>query len=643
MSEEDDSAFKVGDRIGDYEVVSVLGFGATGTVYLTQHTILKKLFAVKVLSSDLSFMPEFVRVFQHEAQIVAALTHENIVPVHNFGECNGYYYYVMDFVNGGTLEDVRRRNGGRLKPEVAIDLMTAVARGLAYAHRYGVVHRDLKPENVLLTRAGVPQITDFGMAHVDRKLIEGRRRLAEQRRARTGAAERLRHIIAPHEAAEAPDETLVESQTQIAIEETATDRPEVEGGTEGYMAPEVARGNAPTTRADVYALGALLHFLLVGETPRAPGEISPEITKLHNKPLEELLARSISASPASRYPTAQEFLNALERVGSAPARHRRTAFVAATAVIALAAISIIFSLGRKAQLREENARVVDTAREFFMIDDMRKKLIEGGHELHTGDGHESAVPPRSASAGKTGAGTTASAEAGTASASNGASAAKVAKSDSGTTGASDGNASANGKSSAKKSDGKVAGETTGTTKKIWSKDEDTRAIANAVRTHSYSEATEREYWEHFCEERTGRQRFSVDFGANGAVVPKLAAGKTAATCALTVPAGTYNIYLRSDGETPKSLIPMRVSVGADQVSRVVQFSGMEDPGDLQFFSVITVAVDASIVRVEIPDGANVKLPKVGITAVELRPTFNASDFSRMFGEFLSALSEQDRK
>ena len=251
MSEEKE-VFQPGDRIGDYEVVSVLGFGATGTVYLAQHAALKKLFAVKVLSGELAFMPEFVTVFRHEAQIVAALSHENIVPVHNFGEWNGLYYYVMDFVKGGTLEDVRRRNGGRLRPDAAMDLILAVACGLAYAHAYGVVHRDLKPENILLTHTGTPQITDFGMAFVDRKFIEGRRRL-EARRPRGIPKFRVGRVPA------APAD-VASSQTQIAIEENAGDKPEVVGGTEGYIAPEVERGNAATPRADVYALGALLHF-----------------------------------------------------------------------------------------------------------------------------------------------------------------------------------------------------------------------------------------------------------------------------------------------------------------------------------------------------------------------------------------------
>lgn len=334
----DRESFSPGERIGDYEVVSVLGFGATGAVYLTQHIVLKKLFAVKVLNRDLAFMPEFVRVFQHEAQIVAALSHENIVPVYNFGECDGLYYYVMDFVNGGTLEDVRRRNGGRLRPDAAVELISAVARGLAYAHAYGVVHRDLKPENILLTRTGTPQITDFGMAYVDRKYIAGQRKIIELQRARAGSKFRSAGTRVPAGSAG----YAMPSQTQIAIEENAGDKPEVEGGTEGYIAPEVSRGSAATPRADVYALCALLHFLLVGETPPEYGRLSPEIFKLRNRALVEVLTRSLSVAPMRRYPTAKEFLEALERVSSAPARRKRRALCALGIALAIAVVAFIF-------------------------------------------------------------------------------------------------------------------------------------------------------------------------------------------------------------------------------------------------------------------------------------------------------------
>ena len=621
MNEEDDTAFKIGEKIGDYEVVSVLGGGATGTVYLTQHAVLKKLFAVKVLSEDLAFMPEFVRVFQHEAQIVAALTHENIVPVYNYGECNGFYYYVMDFVNGGTLEDVRKRAGGRLRPDIAVALMIPVARGLAYAHKYGVVHRDIKPENVLLTRAGTPQITDFGMAHVDRRFIAGKRRLAERRRqsnAAAGAAEKLRQIMAPPHAETGgnDDSGIVESQTQIAIEETATDSPEVEGGTEGYIAPEVARGNAPTTRADVYALGAMLHFLIVGETPAAAGELSPEVHKICEKPLADLIARSVSASPSSRFPTAQEFLDALERVAGAPARRKRRMIGVAAALAVLVAISVIFSFGARSQLRKENERIADTAREFFKIDEMREKMRADGREV---------MSDKELKKLKEELEKVRDAEAAGAIAASGKAAVPAQNSASPETVAGTGDAV----------EDAFAGKTASGTDAM-------RTLAEHAKQKGFSEDAEREYWEHFCEERTGRKRVSVKFKEEGTEFQKLARG-VPVHCLADVPEGTYNAYLRTDGETPESNVPMRLSVGTDQISRIFKFSGLETAGRRQFFAPITVSHRADIVHIEIPEGARGDIPKIGIIELELRPTFTATDFSRMFGEFLSVLSSENKE
>lgn len=556
MSEEKE-VFQPGDRIGDYEVVSVLGFGATGTVYLAQHAALKKLFAVKVLSGELAFMPEFVTVFRHEAQIVAALSHENIVPVHNFGEWNGLYYYVMDFVKGGTLEDVRRRNGGRLRPDAAMDLIVAVARGLAYAHAYGVVHRDLKPENILLTHTGTPQITDFGMAFVDRKFIEGRRRL-EARRPRGIPKFRVgRASAAPADVAS--------SQTQIAIEENAGDKPEVVGGTEGYIAPEVERGNAATPRADVYALGALLHFLLVGETPPEPGRLSPEIYKLHRGGLAELLLRALSPAPTQRFPTAKEFLAALERVRWAPVRRRRRFLLLLAAALTAGALAFAFSSGKRSQLRKNETRIAEA-----------QKIFEAGAP--------SPVSPAVS------AGAAASVRAGNLS---------------------------GGESRA----GAIAAG----------------AVSSAGAPSNAAE--EREYWERLCAGRTGRRAFSFDFLESGYPLRELSAANPVEFF-YPVPAGVYNVYLRTDGNAPAASVPVRISIGEDQISRVVRFDGNETESEAQFFSVMEVSVPSNKIRIEIPDTHADGVPAVGLLEIEFRPTFSNADFSRMFGEFLSALGEK---
>lgn len=577
MSDEQ-SSFQPGERIGDYEVISVLGFGATGTVYLTQHNVLKKLFAVKVLSGELAFMPEFVRVFQHEAQIVAALSHENIVPVHNFGECNGFYYYVMDFVNGGTLEDVRRRNGGRLRPKAAIALISSVARGLAYAHAYGVVHRDLKPENILLTRTGTPQITDFGMAYVDRKFIAGRRRMEERRR--STAAAKFRNVVGI-----GGNASVGSSQTQIAIEVNAEDNPEVEGGTEGYIAPEVGRGNAATARADVYALGALLHFLLVGETPPEPGRLSPEIFKLGSRSLVDVLERSLNLIPTRRYPTAKEFLEALEALGNASVRRRRIAFSVLGFALVCAAFGVAYSFGERTQLKKTEDRVAAAAQKFF------EKDVPVASE---NSGAEAAVPEKSKPV----------------------------------------------KVSVAVPESPEKEPVLPKNSEIVSREPAPGSVSASASTGTdASEAVEREYWERLCAERTGRRGVAVDFLTSGEPILKISSGQKLAF-PHSVSAGTYNVYLRTDGGTSESSVPVRFSVGEDQITRTIRFDGTEADAGLRFFSIIDVSAEASLICIEIPSTQNENPPAVGIVEIEIRPTFSNADFSRMFGEFLSVITEK---
>lgn len=317
--------FKPGDRIDSYTIVSEIGHGAVGVVYLAKHVGLNQKFALKILNEDLAFMPGFVELFQHEAQLAANLKHKNIVRVRDFGEFNGRYYYAMDYVDGDSLEKKRRQNHGRFSPKAALDLIADVAAGLAHAHSYGIVHRDLKPENIMIARDGTLKITDFGLAHVDKK-YKGRR---------------------------------------LEIIET----PELEGGTEGYIAPEVANGNAATTRSDVYSLGALLHFLLVGETPPVPGTCSPEIYKIKNKALIYLLSRALNITAARRYLSAKEFLSDLEKIRFARERFFRAILFVGIAGIVLAvsvaALFFAFFVGEKTQRRRDKNQFTEIVESGF--------------------------------------------------------------------------------------------------------------------------------------------------------------------------------------------------------------------------------------------------------------------------------------
>jgi serine/threonine-protein kinase len=201
-----------------YEIVGELGRGGMGVVYKARQQGLNRWVALKVILGGSHAGGERLARFHAEAQAVARLQHPNIVQIHDVGEHDGLPYFSLELVDGGSLEQkVHRRPQ---PPREAAYLAETLARAIHYAHQHGVVHRDLKPANVLLTQAGLPKITDFGLAK--RLEIESSR-----------------------------------TQTGVIL------------GTPSYMAPEQARGevHAIGPAADVYALGAVLYELLTGRPP----------------------------------------------------------------------------------------------------------------------------------------------------------------------------------------------------------------------------------------------------------------------------------------------------------------------------------------------------------------------------------------
>jgi len=211
----------LGDR---YRVLSRLGEGGMGTVYLCEHAVLRRRFAVKVLRADLSSDAELVDRFRNEAIAASRIGQENVVDVVDFGaEEDGALYYVMEALEGRSLGAVIREEGP-LPVVRALDLLEQICRALAAAHARGVVHRDVKPDNVFLVRRGDggerAKVIDFGISR-----LPG-----------TGRAERI-------------------TRAGAII------------GTPEYMAPEQANGGAVDHRADVYAAGVLLFEMLTGELP----------------------------------------------------------------------------------------------------------------------------------------------------------------------------------------------------------------------------------------------------------------------------------------------------------------------------------------------------------------------------------------
>ncbi len=204
------------EKIGRYEIKSELGRGGMATVYHGYDPRFEREVAVKVLPPELIHAdPQFRLRFEREAKIIAQLEHPAIVPVYDVGEENDQPYFVMRYMNGGSLSE--RIRAGIFSVEAAVKLLEQIASGLDEAHTKGIVHRDLKPSNILFTNKGVPLISDFGIA-----------KFTQEAGNVTGSA-----II----------------------------------GTPAYMAPEQAGGEALDGRADIYALAVILYEMLTGKQP----------------------------------------------------------------------------------------------------------------------------------------------------------------------------------------------------------------------------------------------------------------------------------------------------------------------------------------------------------------------------------------
>ena len=148
---------------GRYAVTARIAHGGMATVYLATDTRLDREVALKVMHAELARDEEFVRRFIGEAKSVARLSHQNVVAVFDQGADGPFLYLAMEYVPGRTLKEMLR-DTGRLRPAMALEIMTGVLDGLAAAHKSGIVHRDIKPENVLLTADGRVKVADFGLA-----------------------------------------------------------------------------------------------------------------------------------------------------------------------------------------------------------------------------------------------------------------------------------------------------------------------------------------------------------------------------------------------------------------------------------------------------------------------------------------------
>ena len=263
-----------GQMLGPYRIINQIGQGGMATVYKAYQPSMDRNVAIKVLPSQLADSKEFTQRFQQEARIIARLEHAHILPVFDYGESEGIAYFVMRYLDAGTLKN--KMESGHLPLREIDRIFTQLADALGYAHSQGVVHRDLKPANALIDAQGSLFLTDFGIA----KILES-------------ASPRL-------------------TQTDAIM------------GTPAYISPEQAQAQKVDQRSDIYSLGIILYEMVTGrvpftaDTPLAvilkhvsdplplPSSIKPDIPEA----IEQVILKALAKNPNDRYATTGEFISA---------------------------------------------------------------------------------------------------------------------------------------------------------------------------------------------------------------------------------------------------------------------------------------------------------------------------------------------
>jgi serine/threonine protein kinase len=276
------------------EILECLGRGGMGVVYKARQKSLNRFVALKLLAPERAGDAGFAERFANEAQALAALNHPNIVAVHDFGEAGGFYFLLMEFVDGVNLRQLLQTR--RLTPQEALSIVPPICDALQCAHARGIVHRDIKPENLLVDRAGTLKIADFGIA----KLM---------------GTNATNGTNASHE--------FYPSHATMAA------------GTPDYAAPEQRAANAATDhRADIYSLGVVLYEMLTGERPKDKIEPPSRRVQLDVR-IDRIVLRALERTPELRFATVAEFRTRVDEIRAGPVMNTRwTPAMKAAAAIA---------------------------------------------------------------------------------------------------------------------------------------------------------------------------------------------------------------------------------------------------------------------------------------------------------------------
>jgi len=270
-------AHNIGDRVGDYQIIDVLGAGGMGKVYKVRNIISERVEAMKVLLPNLAGDPDLADRFMREIKVQASLQHQHIASLHTAQRVDNQLIMLIEFVEGQTIESLIRK--GPVPVAKAVDYIEQVLLALAYAHSHGVIHRDIKPANMMLTPAGVVKLMDFGIA-----------KLSEDRRL---------------------------TQTGRTV------------GSLYYMSPEQIQGALDLDpRADLYSLGVSLYEMVTLTRPfQGDSDYSIMAAHLNSQPvppiqidptlpsaLNDIILMAIAKDPDHRFQTADAFRKALESI-----------------------------------------------------------------------------------------------------------------------------------------------------------------------------------------------------------------------------------------------------------------------------------------------------------------------------------------